>query len=212
MHYQPLLELSTGSVVGYEALARWQRPGHGLVPPGDFIPLAEKSTLICDIGRWALYEAAAQAAVWDREGLVRFAEVVAFNPGGAFGAAKHWPLNHFAALARRFIDGRGAGVLVLCGPGEVGYAREIARLAWRTLPYAFQKAGRTLSGPVAFELVGPDGDAWTFRPDEPAATTVRGPGVDLCNVAGRRAAPDDTALVAEGPDGAAVLELVRTYA
>ena len=90
--------------------------------------------------------------------------------------------------------------------------REIARLAWRTLPYAFQKAGRTLSGPVAFELVGPDGDAWTFRPDEPATTTVRGPGVDLCNVAGRRAAPDDTALVAEGPDGAAVLELVRTYA
>lgn len=68
MHYQPLLELSTGSVVGYEALARWQRPGHGLLPPSEFIPLAEKSSLICDIGRWALYEATAQAAVWDREG------------------------------------------------------------------------------------------------------------------------------------------------
>lgn len=68
MHYQPLLELSTGSVVGYEALARWQRPGHGLLPPSEFIPLAEKSSLICDIGRWALYEATAQAAAWDREG------------------------------------------------------------------------------------------------------------------------------------------------
>ncbi|WP_263732405.1 putative bifunctional diguanylate cyclase/phosphodiesterase [Cellulomonas sp. SG140] len=68
MHYQPLLELSTGSVVGYEALARWQRPGHGLLPPSEFIPLAEKSSLICDIGRWALYEAMAQAAAWDREG------------------------------------------------------------------------------------------------------------------------------------------------
>ncbi|OJV60066.1 MAG: hypothetical protein BGO38_00475 [Cellulomonas sp. 73-145] len=68
MHYQPLLELSSGSVVGYEALARWQRPGHGLLPPSEFIPLAEKSSLICDIGRWALYEATAQAAAWDREG------------------------------------------------------------------------------------------------------------------------------------------------
>jgi uncharacterized protein (TIGR03084 family) len=90
--------------------------------------------------------------------------------------------------------------------------REIARLAWRTLPYAFGKAGRELSGPVAFELVGPDGEPWTFTPEGPAATTVRGPGLDLCNVAGRRAAPADTALVAEGPDADAVLELVRTYA
>jgi uncharacterized protein (TIGR03084 family) len=88
----------------------------------------------------------------------------------------------------------------------------IARLAWRTLPYAFERAGRTLSGPVAFELVGPSGAAWSFVPDEPAVTTVRGPGAELCDVAGRRVEPAATALVAEGPDGASVLELVRTYA
>jgi uncharacterized protein (TIGR03084 family) len=88
----------------------------------------------------------------------------------------------------------------------------IARLAWRTLPYAFQRAGRALQGPVAFELTGPSGQPWSFVPDEPAATTVSGPAADLCAVAGRRISPSDTALVAEGPDGAAVLGLVRTYA
>lgn len=88
----------------------------------------------------------------------------------------------------------------------------IARLAWRTLPYAFQRDGRDLGGPVAFELTGPAGQRWSFRPDGPAATTVTGPATDLCAVAARRADPAGTTLVAEGPDAAAVLELVRTYA
>ena len=85
--------------------------------------------------------------------------------------------------------------------------RHIARLAWRTLPYAFSRTGRTLSGPVAFEL-----DDVTFTPDEPAATTIRGSVVDLCRVAARRADPADTDLTGDGPDADAVLALVRTYA
>jgi uncharacterized protein (TIGR03084 family) len=88
----------------------------------------------------------------------------------------------------------------------------IARLAWRTIPYAFERAGRALHGPVAFLLTGPDGQDWSFQPEEPAATTVRGPAADLCAVAGRRTDPAATALAAEGPDAAAILELVRTYA
>jgi uncharacterized protein (TIGR03084 family) len=90
--------------------------------------------------------------------------------------------------------------------------RHVARLAWRTVPYAFARAGRTLAGPVEFDLSGVGGDEWRFVPDEPAITTVRGDGVELCLVAGRRRAPSDTALVADGPDAAAVLELARTYA
>lgn len=88
----------------------------------------------------------------------------------------------------------------------------IARLAWRTLPYAFTRAGQKLSGPVAAELTAPSGAAWTFTPDEPAATVVRGPGADWCLVAARRLPPDESKLVAGGPDAAAVLELLRTYA
>ena len=88
----------------------------------------------------------------------------------------------------------------------------IARLAWRTLPYAFERAGQSLHGPVAFELTGPAGDAWTFRPDEPAPTIVRGSAEDLCGIAARRLDPATTGLRADGPDAEAVLELVRTYA
>jgi uncharacterized protein (TIGR03084 family) len=88
----------------------------------------------------------------------------------------------------------------------------IARLAWRTLPYAFAKDGRELSGPVAFDLVAPSGARWEFQPDGQPATVVTGDGVELCGVAGRRLTPDQTALVATGPDADAVLELVRTYA
>jgi uncharacterized protein (TIGR03084 family) len=88
----------------------------------------------------------------------------------------------------------------------------IARLAWRTLPYAFARDGRELTGPVAFELRGPGGEDWTFAPDDGAATTVRGDALDLCLVAARRVPASETGLVAEGPDAGAVLELVRTFA
>ena len=85
-------------------------------------------------------------------------------------------------------------------------------LAWRTLPYAFARAGRELSGPVAFELAAPSGERWEFTPDTAPATVIRGDGVELCLVAARRLDPAATALRGEGPDAAAVLELVRTYA
>lgn len=88
----------------------------------------------------------------------------------------------------------------------------IARLAWRTLPYAFAKSGRELSGPVAFDLEAPSGARWEFQPDGQPATVITGDGVELCGLAGQRLEPDQTRLVGTGPDADAVLELVRTYA
>lgn len=88
--------------------------------------------------------------------------------------------------------------------------RHIARLAWRTLPYAFARAGRELHGPVAFRLYGPGGT--DLLPDDEPATTITGPAVELCLVAARRLDPAGTTLRGEGPDAAGVLELVRTYA
>jgi uncharacterized protein (TIGR03084 family) len=90
--------------------------------------------------------------------------------------------------------------------------RLIARLAWRTLPYAFGSAGQTLCGPVALRLTSPSGEAWDFLPDQPAVTTISGPAADLCEVAARRLAPAATSLTGDGPDAADVLALVRTYA
>jgi uncharacterized protein (TIGR03084 family) len=90
--------------------------------------------------------------------------------------------------------------------------RLIARLAWRTLPYAFVSGGRSMTGPVAFRLVSPNGEDWDFLPDEPAATTIFGPATELCAVAARRLNPFSTSLRGEGPDVDDVLNVVRTYA
>lgn len=69
--YQPIVELKTGQVVGAEALLRWQHPNKGLVPPSQFIPVAERSQLIVDVGGWVLGEAARRLRAWqgDDEGL-----------------------------------------------------------------------------------------------------------------------------------------------
>jgi diguanylate cyclase (GGDEF)-like protein len=66
VHYQPVIELGTGAVVGVEALLRWEDPVRGLVPPSDFVPVAEENGLILPIGAFVLVEACRQVSRWNR--------------------------------------------------------------------------------------------------------------------------------------------------
>ncbi len=67
LYYQPVVDLDTQRPIGAEALVRWHRPDHGIVPPDTFIPIAEDSGLIVDLGAWIIDDAFAQLARWWRE-------------------------------------------------------------------------------------------------------------------------------------------------
>lgn len=66
LHYQPIVALSTGKIMGFEALLRWYSPSKGIVQPQDFIPVAEETGLIIPIGRWVLREACRQMVLWQK--------------------------------------------------------------------------------------------------------------------------------------------------
>ena len=80
LHYQPKVDLATGQITGVEALLRWTHAEHGMLPPGQFIPLAEETGLIVPIGRWALQEACAQNMAWQRRGLRPVSMAVNLSP------------------------------------------------------------------------------------------------------------------------------------
>ena len=109
------MSVRTGELTGYEALARWSRPGTGPVRPDVFIAVAESSTLVCDLGRWALLEATTQLAGWRAAGKAGFGRegaepTVAVNLSGRHLADPRVMDDVRAALA---VSGLPAGLLVL---------------------------------------------------------------------------------------------------
>ncbi|WP_295440689.1 EAL domain-containing protein [uncultured Thiodictyon sp.] len=81
LHYQPIIHLESGHLAGFEALLRWHSETLGAVPPEQFVPLAEETGLICEIGHWVLGEACRQLADWRRAGYTLVP--VAVNVSGA---------------------------------------------------------------------------------------------------------------------------------
>ena len=79
LSYQPLIDLASGQVAGFEALARWHHADRGEISPTEFIPVAEESGLILTLGRWAMESAAQTLASWDREAGNRLPLYVAVN-------------------------------------------------------------------------------------------------------------------------------------
>jgi diguanylate cyclase (GGDEF)-like protein len=80
LHYQPKVDMATGQITGVEALLRWTHPELGVLPPSQFIPLAEETGLIVPIGRWVLKEACAQNMAWQRRGLRPVSMAVNLSP------------------------------------------------------------------------------------------------------------------------------------
>ncbi|NEX18032.1 MAG: hypothetical protein C1943_15820 [Halochromatium sp.] len=79
LHYQPQIQLATGTIHGVEALLRWRQPEAGLISPAQFIPIAEESGLILPIGEWVLREGVRQMKVWQAQGLATPTTLMSVN-------------------------------------------------------------------------------------------------------------------------------------
>jgi diguanylate cyclase (GGDEF)-like protein len=80
LHYQPLVDAGTGSVASLEALARWPHRRRGIIMPNEFIPMAERTGLIVDLGNWVMREAARQNAIWEKSNLENYRISVNVSP------------------------------------------------------------------------------------------------------------------------------------
>ena len=103
LHYQPVMAATSGALVGVEALIRWDRPGHGLLPPDSFIPIAEATALVIEVDRWVLGEATRQLLEWSS--VPELAEVpVAVNISGRHLLSRLLPGNIREVLEATGID------------------------------------------------------------------------------------------------------------
>jgi diguanylate cyclase (GGDEF)-like protein len=103
LHYQPILDATSGVLVGAEALVRWDRPGHGLLAPDSFIPIAEATALIIQVDCWVLTEATRQLAEWSP--VAELAEIpVSVNISGRHLLSRQLPDHIRAVLDQTGID------------------------------------------------------------------------------------------------------------
>jgi EAL domain-containing protein (putative c-di-GMP-specific phosphodiesterase class I) len=167
LHYQPLVDLHSGALAGAEALVRLHDPDRGLVPPAEFIPVAEETGLVVRLGAWVVAEAAAQAAAWrSLQPLDAPPMTVSINLSGRQLTTPGFAVEVGAAIARSgadashlcfevtentLLDATGAGVSTLERLKELGVRLAIddfgtghSSLTWlRRLPADFLKIDRT---------------------------------------------------------------------
>ena len=167
LHYQPLVDLGSGALAGAEALVRLEHPDRGLVPPAEFIPVAEETGLVVPLGAWVVAQAAAQAAAWRALQPVDAPPMtVSINLSGRQLTTPGFAVEVGAAIARSgadashlcfevtentLLDTRGEGVVTLERLKDLGVRLAIddfgtghSSLTWlRRLPADFLKVDRT---------------------------------------------------------------------
>ncbi len=164
---------------------------------------AERSTAVAARDRYVTSAAAQESAFRSCDGTHRVQWVAGEMAARTLATTR---------LTETWIHTVDAAAAFDLDPAPTDRLWHVARLVWRTMPYALTRGGVTPSGDIAVELEGPTGDRWTFGDGDAAATVVRGTAVELCTVAGQRGDAADTGLVATGPDADAVLRLMRTFA
>ncbi|HZZ95009.1 MAG TPA: EAL domain-containing protein [Usitatibacter sp.] len=180
LHYQPQLDLKTGKLIAAEALLRWNRPGHGFVPPARFIPLAEQSGLIDQIGQWTIERACAQIHAWHAEGIP--IERVAVNVSPRQFRRRSIVKHLRDALARHQIPASALeieiteGLLLEQGPSVEGMLHEIA------------EAGH----PIALDDFGTGFSSMSYLKRFPVHTIK----IDRVFIEGLGGGPDSEAIVA----------------
>ena len=125
LYYQPQIDLTTHTVIGVEALVRWQHPTLGMIPPANFIRLAEESGLITPLGDWILMEACRQLAAWQKAG--RPSIRIAVNISPVQFAQRNW-VERVAALLKK--SGVKPGQLAIEVTESV-FMQDIEEVAWR---------------------------------------------------------------------------------
>jgi diguanylate cyclase (GGDEF)-like protein len=110
LSYQPIVRLDSGQLVGAEALIRWNHPARGVVAPNTFIPVAEESGLIVDIGRWVIAEATHRLASWREKGLVNEEFTMSINVSPRQLRDPHLAEDLSSALARFRLPGSSLAV------------------------------------------------------------------------------------------------------
>jgi len=103
LHHQPIIDIVTGTVSGFEALMRWERHEGTFVSPGDFIPVAEETGLICELGAWAIREALGDLRRWIADGLVPARTTMSVNV-----SPRQMSDAGFASIVRTAIEESGA--------------------------------------------------------------------------------------------------------
>ncbi|MDE2334342.1 MAG: EAL domain-containing protein [Rhodospirillales bacterium] len=131
IHYQPFLDLLTNEIVGFEALARWRHPARGMVPPTDFIPLAEQTGLIEKLGSWVLETACRTVALWPGAPsiAVNLSPVQVRNP--MIVATVQEALRRSGLEASRLELEITEGVLLCDGPGSLATLQRLKSLGVR---------------------------------------------------------------------------------
>jgi predicted signal transduction protein with EAL and GGDEF domain len=206
LHYQPQFDLRTGAVAAVEALLRWQSPREGVRLPHDFIPAAEESGLIVDIGTWVLESGCHQLAIWRDDGIapVRLALNV---------SVQQLRLADFTNLVRRSLERASLtpGVLEL-EVTETVFADEAARQTLRALSelgvrLALDDFGTGYSSlnhlrqhPV--DAIKIDRSLMQEVPDDPKANSLAASIIDMAHALGKQ-------VVAEGVETLPQLDFLR---